>query len=924
MKTLFNSESSEVQASDGGAAIGRDSYGIVNTGTITFNLADRPHQKLTIPWRATTTDDFELLRWNTRISELRGRDEEMADLLDWAQKGQGVRARFITGEGGVGKTRLAMECGQILRGKGWEAGKFDLRKETPYLLGKAGTLLIIDYPEETREEIRYFLRELALQEESPNLCILFLSRHDSKFWQDDLDDTGASCFFAGHRSINLRGVEEVSKPFEIFSEACRKIEEATAPDPVTFELPTELHFNQWLARDQIHHRPLFILACALQYCHEPGALSLGGAEIIDALARRELIRLRRNSKAAGLDETTLPRLVAMAALRKGLTPDDLKQLAERPELEIIRCDPARVVDIVQTTGQMRDGQLPQPEPDIMAAALVVKVLMDRKDLAPEWLWHAIEKNIAQGLDRFSRLSYDAEYVLGHVANPLSSMMAKALDGNQERCLIIQYALNAARDSISLGALKAAVWETLAFNAQDDKEMAGFLVNLDIALHGLGQRDASLKAAKQAAEIYEYLAIANPDEIEPDLARSLNNLGNRYLELGHRDDALKAAEPAVEIYGRMACANPNAYEPYLATVLGTIGNIYFAVEQRDKALKAVEQAVEICERLACDNPSVYEPDLAGSLNNLGSLLSELGRLDDALKAVERAAKIYGRLADATPDAYEPYLAISLNNLGKLYSELGQLDEALNVAERAVEIRKRLAGANPDAYEQDLAASLNNLGAIYWELGQRDEALVTAERATNLFKRLSDTNPSAYEPSLAMCHNNLRNMYSEIDRREDALQAAERAVEIYGRLADTQPGTYTLTLARNLSDLGNRFSVFGRWDDALKAAEWATNLFKRLSDTNPSTYQLGLAICFNNLRNMYWELGRQEEALQVAERAAEIHEQLADVSPDVYEPLLAKDLNNLGIMYFNLGRRDEALTVAKRAMARAAGLTIVTHF
>jgi len=57
---------------------------------------------------------------------------------------------------------------------------------------------------------------------------------------------------------------------------------------------------------------------------------------------------------------------------------------------------------------------------------------------------------------------------------------------------------------------------------------------------------------------------------PDLAMSLNNLGNCLSDLGRREEALEPTEEAVEIYRQLAKSNPDAFMPALATSLNTRG------------------------------------------------------------------------------------------------------------------------------------------------------------------------------------------------------------------------------------------------------------------------------------------------------------------------------------------------------------------
>ena len=71
-----------------------------------------------------SADILSLLSWQTAISDFAGRQAEMAALMDWAESEPRTSVKFVVGEGGIGKTRLAAEFGLALREKGWDAGCF--------------------------------------------------------------------------------------------------------------------------------------------------------------------------------------------------------------------------------------------------------------------------------------------------------------------------------------------------------------------------------------------------------------------------------------------------------------------------------------------------------------------------------------------------------------------------------------------------------------------------------------------------------------------------------------------------------------------------------------------------------------------------------------------------------------------------------
>jgi Mrp family chromosome partitioning ATPase len=58
--------------------------------------------------RVITTGSL-LLQPERAVVAFTGRDPELAELLAWCESGPGKSVRLVTGSGGVGKTRLALE-----------------------------------------------------------------------------------------------------------------------------------------------------------------------------------------------------------------------------------------------------------------------------------------------------------------------------------------------------------------------------------------------------------------------------------------------------------------------------------------------------------------------------------------------------------------------------------------------------------------------------------------------------------------------------------------------------------------------------------------------------------------------------------------------------------------------------------------------
>ena len=112
-------------------------------------------------------------------------------------------------------------------------------------------------------------------------------------------------------------------------------------------------------------------------------------------------------------------------------------------------------------------------------------------------------------------------------------------------------------------------------------------------------------------------------------------------------------------------NQEAYKPNVAMTLNNLGNLLSATNELKQAQAHYEEALEIHRELAKQNPEAYKPDVSLTLNNLGNLLRVTNDFKQAQAYYEEALEIYRELAKQNPEAYNPDMAMTLNNLGSLF-------------------------------------------------------------------------------------------------------------------------------------------------------------------------------------------------------------------------------------------------------------------
>jgi tetratricopeptide (TPR) repeat protein len=89
-----------------------------------------------------------------------------------------------------------------------------------------------------------------------------------------------------------------------------------------------------------------------------------------------------------------------------------------------------------------------------------------------------------------------------------------------------------------------------------------------------------------------LAETRPNALLPDLATSLNNLGETLSDLGQREQVLAATQEAVDLNRHLAEARPDAFLPDLAMSLGAMSRALGALGHQAEAAQTANQALEL--------------------------------------------------------------------------------------------------------------------------------------------------------------------------------------------------------------------------------------------------------------------------------------------------------------------------------------------
>jgi hypothetical protein len=114
-----------------------------------------------------------------------GREKELAALVAWCEDDHAARLRIVTGLGGVGKTRLAVELADRMKTHGWKCERVADGKEGEAItalraVNRGRALLVVDYAE-TRVGLKQMLTALA-GDQADGVRVLLLARSAGDWW----------------------------------------------------------------------------------------------------------------------------------------------------------------------------------------------------------------------------------------------------------------------------------------------------------------------------------------------------------------------------------------------------------------------------------------------------------------------------------------------------------------------------------------------------------------------------------------------------------------------------------------------------------------------------------------------------------------------------------------------------------------------
>jgi tetratricopeptide (TPR) repeat protein len=275
------------------------------------------------------------------------------------------------------------------------------------------------------------------------------------------------------------------------------------------------------------------------------------------------------------------------------------------------------------------------------------------------------------------------------------------------------ALETERDSV-LGAMDEALgirdWQSvMQIMAVIGRPADGFL-----SLHGYW--DEAIQRGKQTVQAAQ--AINNEHEIA---VFSMNIATMLYLR-GEFDEAAKLYQQALEVFKKLES------ETNIAGVLHQLAMIAQDQGKIEEARRLYNDSLEITKRLG------DQSGIAITLHELGRLAQAQGEIEEARRLHNDSLEIKKRLGDQSG------IAMTLHQLALLAQDQGEIEEARRLYNDSLEIVKRLGN------QSGIAITLHQLGRIAEHEGNLVEAARLFREALSIFEKLQSPNAAIARRSL----------------------------------------------------------------------------------------------------------------------------------------------------------------------------------
>lgn len=274
--------------------------------------------------------------------------------------------------------------------------------------------------------------------------------------------------------------------------------------------------------------------------------------------------------------------------------------------------------------------------------------------------------------------------------------------------------------------------------------------------------------------------------------------------------------------------------------------------------------------------------ADALLHLGNVCLSESDFGAASEHHKQALYLYRQIGDRQGEA------LTLNSLGLGCWNRGKYNQAQDFYNDAQDILRELGNRRVEAMV------LNNLGLVFWNQGDYANAEIHFDQALYIFGEIGD------RMGVGLAMSNLGLIHQDQCNNAVAKEYFEKALNIRREIGDRQGE------GNSLNNIGLCHLYLGDYAKAMACFIETLRLRQEIGDRR------GIASTFNNLGLAHMQLGAYERAKAYLEQALSLWLEVGDQQGE------GLTLANLGLLYHSLGKNDGALRYLQQSLEIAESL------
>jgi predicted ATPase len=276
------------------------------------------------------------------------------------------------------------------------------------------------------------------------------------------------------------------------------------------------------------------------------------------------------------------------------------------------------------------------------------------------------------------------------------------------------------------------------------------------------------------------------------------------------------------------------------------------------------------------------ELAKGKNKSAEIMAKIGQIHQKKGEYEESIRICTEALDLVKGEVCKEEVLCLSSIGTVHLLRGQYDKSLEFHEKSLVIGEKIGD------QRGITGLLNSIGFVHISRGDSDKALELLEKSLEIMEKIGD------QMGIAHALNNIGYVHYQRGDYDRVLEFNEKSLAIEEKIGDR--GGF----ANSLHNIGNAHFYRGNYDKALEFYE------KSLAINEKIGYQMGIANSLHNIGNVHFYRGDYDNALELLEKSLEIREKLGSLMS------IAGSLHNIGNVHISRGDYDKALELLEKSL------------